>query len=232
MCFYRNAGRGSLLFTRLRAGDVAYMNPARGFRGAAGIDNTITREAALQTARAALPGFGLPPTEVASGSVAVVKALARDTRQSAPTQVLRALLHVQFQRRIEGTPVSASDVRVIIGPEGNIARLYVRWPDFELQPGLRVEQTIPRADVVDQVVRRIAADNSCGSVAAVRAHITWAPATLVEPLGEADGAADDQGRFVPALLVAVIPPEVVENSGQISPAEQHFLWPLLDRGRE
>jgi hypothetical protein len=228
MCFYRNPHSGSVLFTRLDAGLVTYVNPQRRFRGAAGVSNTVTRESALRVAREALPGFALPANELGAPNVSVLMAGSRDTQQPGGPRLLRAELHVRFPRVIAGTPVIPSHVMGVVGADAEIARLYVHWPDFRLQPGLRAERTLSRAAVVDLVLKKMGASNRCGMVARVTAKIAYAPAGLVDVMGEgeAPGTAEDEG-YAPALVVTVVPPATAEDSGEIGLAEQQFLVPLL-----
>jgi hypothetical protein len=227
-CVLRGAGSGSLLQFKLSAGRAVYLNPDRRFLAAAGLDNQVSEAQATRATREALSALGLPFSELGRIDVRPLMAAAQDTLLLTRTQVLRAEVHVNLTRQVEGTRVFASRAVAAIGRDGHVARLYVQWPDFAIVPGLRPENTRPRPAVVAELLEKVSADNPCGTVARVLAHIAYVPASLLEPSGEDDGDHGEKtAGFAPGLVVTVVPPEARETPGQIALGEQQLLLPLL-----
>ena len=226
-CFYRNPVSGSVLHLKLPAGRATYLNPGRRFLGARGVDNPVTEAEAQRLALAGFAAFGVPSGEMGPPFVRALMAATQDAPLKTKTQVLRAEVHVNVQRHVEGTPVFASHVMAAVSARDQIARLYVEWPDFSLLPGLSPAGTRPRPAVVESVVEKMGADNPCGSVEHVLAHIAYVPARLADPQDEdnAGPEGENAGAFVPALVVFAVPPEA--RDGEIQLGEQQFVIPLL-----
>jgi hypothetical protein len=225
-CLYRGQ-RGSVLQAKLPAGLLTYLNPKRRFDGAKGVNNDVSEEVARRAALDGFAAFGVPAAEIGPPFVRALMAATQDTPLKTPTQVLRAEVHVNVPRHVEGTPVFASRTMAAIDGAGRIARLYVQWPDFSILPGLRPEATLPRPAVVEQVLEKMAADNPCGSVSKVLARIAYVPSSLLERSDESNEVPGDEKvrGFVPALAVFVVPPEV--RPGETVLGEQEFVVPLL-----
>ncbi|PYQ06658.1 MAG: hypothetical protein DMF82_05615 [Acidobacteria bacterium] len=226
-CFYRNRISGSVLHLKLPAGRATYLNPSRRFLGARGVDNPVTEAEAQRLALAGFAGFGVPAAEMGPPFVRALMAATQDAALKTKTQILKAEVHVNVQRHVEGTPVFASRLMAAVSAKDQIARLYVEWPDFSLLPGLSPAGTRPRPAVVESVVEKMGADNPCGSVAHVMAHIAYVPARLADPQEEDNGGAEGEnaGAFVPALVVFAVPPEA--RDGEVQLGEEQFVVPLL-----
>jgi len=225
-CFYHGQ-RGSLLRASLPAGQLTYLNPQRRFLAERGVNNDVSEEVARRTALDGLAAFGVPAAETGPPMVRALMAATQDTPLKTRTQILRAEVHVNVSRLVEGTPVVASRTMAAIDGAGRIARLYVQWPDFSLIPGLRVEATLPRPAVVQSVLDKVGTDNPCGSVSKVFARIAYVPTSFLERSEESNEEPGNEKvrGFVPALDVVVVPPE--PKLGETSLGEQGFVVPLL-----
>jgi hypothetical protein len=227
-CVLRGASSGSLLQFKLSAGRVVYLNPDRRFMAAAGHENEVTEAQATRAAREALSALGLPLSEAGRLDVRALMAAVQDAPLLTHVQVLRAEVHVNLTREVEGTQVFASRSVAAIGTDGRVARLYVQWPDFTIVPGLGPAGTLPRSAVVAALLEKMSADNPCGTVARVLARMAYVPDALLDPSSEDEVERGERdGGFAPGLVVTVVPPEARETPGQIALAEQQFLLPLL-----
>jgi hypothetical protein len=234
-CVYRNS-TGAKLKVNLGEGKAVYLNRNR---SAATTPITLSEEKALSLATEAARAYGVPMDEL-STSEADVRGLRLTTKDGATGRAssYRAELHVRFARRVAGRPLPDSGFHAAINAQGQIARLHLRWPDFRIEPGLSATHTLPRAVVRDRLVAAIAQDNSCGSVADVKATVAYISVRDLE-LG---GLGDDESSqttlhasvdtYVPALMVTVVPVEQAEDSGIVQLAGEDLAVPLLERSAQ
>jgi hypothetical protein len=218
----------------LASGKVIYINPER----SAGLGTiTLSEERAVDLALSAASSFGVPMDELSS-TAAQVKALRVTSKdeESGRAQSRRTELHVRFKRTLAGTPVLGSKLQVAVDPNGQVARMHVRWPDFKLAPGLSSRATLPRSEVLARTVDAINERNRCGSVAGVRTMVAYVKTGGVEggsgareeEAGTSPSGAQGVEPVVPALVVFVRPLEQAEDSGETQEAGQGLIIPLLN----
>jgi hypothetical protein len=178
-----------------------------------------------------LVAFGVPGSEI-SANKAVVRELrvtGRGIRSTKPPDKLRAEVHVLLPRVVNGTPVFDSEAKTAIDMRGQVARLHIKWPDFQLVPDLSVQDMLSRDEVTRMVDTEISKENLCKSLARIRAFIAYVPAReLALPDQGSDEKDDNTGNgYMPALVVYAIPNAPKEDSGEISEAGQQLAVSLL-----
>jgi hypothetical protein len=230
-CTYRNT-TGSALKVDLSRGKVTYLNRVRSEQERT---TTLTEGAAYEAAYKAAQNFGVPGDEL--DQKPVIRALRsstmdRDTGRGTST---RTELHVWMKRRMQGFPVYGSKVHTAVDPNGQVARMHVRWSDFRLSPGLSATDTLPTDRVIEALAMQLRASNAPCSVGSVRSYVAYVPTRLVE--GGAGLEEEKQtttnvtvDEYVPALVVRAAPVEQPEDSGRPVDAGQELFIPLLGGG--
>jgi len=230
-CTFRN-DLGSAMRLKLDLGKIAYLNPDRSFESNLLQDNKITEEQALKTSQEVLAAFGVPGSEI-NANRAVVRELmvaGRGTRSTKPHEIHRAEIHILLPRRVSGTPVFDSEAKTAIDARGQVARLHIKWPDFQLAPGLSAREMLSRADVIRMVDTELSKENMCKSLSEVRASIAYVPTrelTLPDQGSDERDSNNTGNGYMPALVVYAVPTEPKEDSGDIAMAGQQFAVPLL-----
>lgn len=237
-CVYRN-----------KAGEVIRLKKSRGkatflshVRSSELDENVVPEAAAIAQTRAALSILGVPEAEIDLPSIraAAIEETMADvpSRTAGPSVSRRSEVLVRLARHIAGTPVEGSKAGAAIAPSGEIARLKVTWPKFEVAPGLDEADTMSRAEVLRMVADELTALNPCGSLSAVDARIAYIPEAWVQDAGDADTADHDEGEphparvaaYLPALKVFALPVEQLEDSGVVQDAGLILYLPLLRSG--
>jgi hypothetical protein len=230
-CTFRN-DLGSALRLKLDLGKIAYLNPERSFEAGKLQNNEITSEQALKTSQEVLAAFGVPGSEI-NVKRAVVRELnvaGRGTRSTKPHDKLRAEVHVLLPRAVSGIPVFDSEAKTAIDARGQVARLHIKWPDFQLAPDLSAQDMLSRDEVIRLVDTEISKENMCRSLSRVRAFIAYVPArelTLPDQGSDERDSKNTGEGYMPALVVYAAPNEPKEDSGEIAMAGQQLAVPLL-----
>jgi hypothetical protein len=225
--------RGSSLTIDLERGRVSYLNLERSSNKEA---TQIPDAQALDLARRTATALGVPAAEMTgTPDLQYLRIAVRSTNPLDTSGMsFRAETHVRFQRTIGSVPVAFSRLQIAVDARGEVARAHLRWPDFRMLPGVAVDQGIPRATLISEVVDQIDAGLRCGTLGNVLAQVVYARADLVDgsdgqdsSLGGPDTTPEETEaggapHFVPALLVSVIPVEQAEDSGiPQMPVENH-----------
>jgi hypothetical protein len=227
-CVYSNS-TGSKLRVDLGRGRIAYRSKTR---SEAADPNSLPPSYAMELATQVAASYGIPTAEL-SVTEAQVRGLRLSSLDgsSGERSSYRAEHHVRYPRRVGGTLVPDSGYHVAVDARGQVARLHVRWPDFQLAPGLSLSQMRSRSQVRDQLIADISAHNACGSVAAVKATVAYLPMRRLEQGGGRDEEALSTGQvsqetYAPGLLVGVVPAEPADPEEFQAAGEE--LWvPLL-----
>jgi hypothetical protein len=221
---------------KLELGKIAYLNPERSFEARRLQNNEITSEQALKTSQEVLAAFGVPGPEI-NVKRAVVRELnvaGRGTRSTKPHDKLRAEVHVLLPRLVSGTPVFDSEAKTAIDAQGQVARLHIKWPDFQLVPDLSAQDMLSRNEVIRLVDTELSKENMCKSLSQVKAFIAY---VLARELTLPDQGSDEKDNnagngYMPALVVYAVPNEPKEDSGETAMAGQQFAVPLLRNSSE
>lgn len=221
-CTYVSTG-GSGLRIALADGSVIYTNRARSENKE---PTSVPAEASIEIARNAATAFGVPESELGAPDFRYVRLTTASTEATQPdARSFRAEGHVRYRRTVSGIPVAFSNFHVALDARGQIARVHVRWPDFELIEGLDVSQTLTREEVLASIVEEVLPAARCGSLSGVTANIVYAKASLID--GPETSESD---AYAPALLVTLIPVEQAEDSGIPQMPVQNLVFPLLGAG--
>ncbi|WP_257458424.1 hypothetical protein [Archangium lipolyticum] len=232
-CNYRNT-TGSALKVDLTRGKVTYLNRTRSELERT---TTLSEGAAYEASLRAAQSFGVPAGELDT-QTPVVRAMRSSTKDPVTGRgtSTRTEMHVWMKRRVQGFPVYGSKVHTAVDPNGQVARMHVRWSDFRLSPGLRATDTLPRDKVYEELVMQLRASNTPCALGQVKSYIAYVPTRLVE-----GGAGLEEERtyrtvnvsqdeYIPALVVRAAPVEQPEDSGRPVDAGQELFIPLLGGG--
>ena len=227
-------GKGSALRMHLVRGSVRYSNRERSEKKQ---PTTLPPGPTMELARKAAAAFGIPAAELGAPDFRYLGVGAGGDTRAERSMSMKVEGHVRFQRHIGGIPVAFSKFFVAADSRGKIARANARWPDFQLQEGLRPESALTRAAVVEGIVRELSPSLRPGTTERVVANVVYAPIDLLvfgesgeEESPDRGGAvADDHAAmpFAPALLVTVLPVQQAEDSGVTQMPAQNFVFPLF-----
>lgn len=221
-CTYVSKG-GSGLRIAFADGSVIYTNRARSENKQ---PTSVPAAASIDVARRAATAFGIPESELGAPVFRYVRLTTANTEGTQPdARSFRVEGHVRFRRTVGGVPVAFSNFHVALDARGQLARVHVRWPDFELIEGLDVSQMLTREEVLASILEEVLPAARCGSLSGVTANIVYAKASLIDgpETSESDG-------YAPALLVTLIPVEQAEDSGVPQMPVQNLVFPLLGGG--
>ena len=133
---------GSGLRIALAGGSVVYTNRARSENKQ---PTSVPAEASIEVARRAATAFGVPESELGAPVFRYVRLTTSNAEATQPdARSYRVEGHVRYRRTVGGVPVAFSNFHVALDARGQIARVHVRWPDFELMEGLDVSQMLTR----------------------------------------------------------------------------------------
>ena len=171
-CTYRNGDIGSIMRVKLDKGKIAYLNPDRGYDATRGAENKVTRDEALKITNEVLGAFGVPPAEIDARApeVRVLKVAGQDSERKTDPEIHRAEVQVRLARHVGGIPVFDSDAKTAINGQGEVARLHIKWQDFQLPPGLQSQQPLSRKVVVEQINAELSRTHLCDSLSRLEAY--------------------------------------------------------------
>jgi hypothetical protein len=233
-CTFRNADIGSIMRVKLDKGKIAYLNPARAYDAAGGTENRVSRDEAIKITNEVIQAFGVPPAEIDTRppEVRLLKVAGQDSERKNPPEIHRAEVQVRLARQVGGTPVFDSDAKTAINVQGEVARLHIKWQDFQLPRRLQSQQPLSRKAVVDQINAELSRTHLCDSLSRLEAFIAY---VQVQEVAVTEGRDDETGGalagdgFVPALVVYALPVEPEEDSGKTVAGPQQLTFPLLAR---
>jgi len=141
--------------TDLGRGRVRYVNRTRqfGFTTSPHVPWSETASRALVLGVAAQ--LGIPSSELASNvrvDTVAGYGFPSDSPSSTPSTTTLAERMVTIERKVHGHQVVESVVRASVSNTGQVARLLVRWPRFQLRTGLVLRS---RQEVVDEIVAHL-----------------------------------------------------------------------------
>ena len=162
----------------------------------------ISRERAYQPGKALLAGFGETkaldvahmavaelqvPLDEQAGDITVseVHMAANEKDATGEPRIYVRETMVVIERSVNGIPVVGSELRTSVTNDGRIARLKLRWPEFQITDNARRLRS--SREVVKEAVARVVAQED--RVADVESRVVYLPV---------------EGGFVPALEVSVI----------------------------
>lgn len=145
----RNKERSKVASIDYNRGRVRYINKERTFRWTEKPKHSIQMETARTIAANGLKSIGVPASEMGRLRVDTIMGqhfnVADPTKQSQPFERDRL---VTVERRGYGYPVFEEYARLAISNKGEIARLFIIWPKFQLKPNL---MPVQREPVIDEV---------------------------------------------------------------------------------
>jgi hypothetical protein len=233
-CTFRNGDIGSIMRVKLDKGRIAYLNPARGYEAARGVENKVTRDQALKITNEVLGALGVPLAEIdmLNPEFRILKVAGQDSELKNPPEIHRAEVQIRLARHVGKTPVFDSEAKVAINGAAQVARLHIKWQDFHLPAGLASRQPLSRKAVVQQIDAELSRTHLCDSLSRLDAYIAYVQVQEVPVTERVDddkaGVLGGDG-FVPALVVYAVPVEPEEDSGKISMGGQQLTFPLLAR---
>ena len=130
----------------------------------------VSDSVAMSLLSATINTLGIPSTE--RGMVDLATVAGQAGGPGAPDPAYERERFATLDRTINGLEVSGSMVRLVVSNSSLQARLTVRWPQFQLRPGLSLRT---RAMVLDEIAARLWADEM-GVPIEMGAHMGYAPA--------------------------------------------------------
>ena len=230
-CTLQNQG-GSALRVDLTRGKVRYSNAERSKNKKA---TSQPPDPTIVLARQAAAAFGIPAAEMSAPDFRYLRltAAGMEERDRQTKMSFRAEGHVRFLRHIGGVPVAFSKFFVAVDSRGAVARAYARWPDFALTPGLRVEDTLSRQQVVEDILEELRPAVRPGTLSRILGTIVYAKEDVLE-FGPEEGEDlppdpdhHQHGTYVPALMVTLVPVAQREDAGVPQMPVQNLVFPLL-----
>ncbi len=221
----------------LNEGRLRYHNPER--FDPAGKRHEVDENSAKETVRTALQHLGFSPQELGQLEASEVFAYRYPPDPVHPPR--RVALGVRARRQWNGFPVEGSSVNAAINADGAIESLSVRWPDFQLAPGLSRDFGLSRAELAYRISVVLDRDYNCGEIGSLYIEPVFTPETMLptgstpaDPLLQGPPTAGARTRapfFVPALRVVAIPAErgeQADDTGATTPPVRIRSFPLLD----
>ncbi len=145
----RNEVRSKLLLIDYPCGRVRYINKERAYQWLDQAKPVIQMESAGKIAASGLTVIGVPTLEMGRFRVDTIMGqhvdVADPKKRSQPFERERM---VTVERRFNGYPVFEEYARLIISKNGEIARLFIVWPKFQLKPNLKPAQ---RESLIDKM---------------------------------------------------------------------------------
>jgi hypothetical protein len=135
-----------------REGFIRYASKLRRFNFDTDTHVAVPETLAQGLVMQAFAELGLPASELGPVDVDTMMGQAIDVVSGASMPSFERERLVTVGRVINGLPVLESQTRASVSNGGEIARLQVIWPRFELAAGLTLR---PRAEVVDEIADRI-----------------------------------------------------------------------------
>ena len=131
---------------------------------------SVSDSTAMGLLNSTINTLGIPSLERGMVDLATVGGQGGDAVMLDPPYERERL--ATLKRTVNGLEVSGSLVRLTVSNSSQQARLTVRWPRFQLRPGLTLR---PRGAVLDEIAARIW-DDEMGVSIEMGAHLGYAPA--------------------------------------------------------
>lgn len=169
-------------------GYVRYVNQDKQFRYETSSKKPIDTIKAKEIAKETIGNLGIPTDEFNSIKVDTVMGTGATPEAKEPSEGFARELLITMQRGLNNIPVFDSMARLAISNEGEVARLLVLWPHFNLAEDLELKD---HKHIIEEITAQIEKLEE------------GRPIALTMQLAYISTEDDEQTRYVPGIVVTV-----------------------------
>jgi len=169
-------------------GYVRYVNQDKQFRYETSSKQPIDTKTAIEIAQETIENLGIPTDEFNFIKVDTVMGTGSTPEAKEPSEEFARELLITMQRGLNNIPVFDSMARLAISNEGEVARLLVLWPHFNLAEDLELKD---HKHIIEEITAQIEKLEE------------GKPIALTMQLAYISTEDDEQTRYVPGIVVTV-----------------------------